>query len=52
MSSPHPNDTAEALKWAVKKAEEAAKDDEIVRLMHLPALKHMRDEAEREARRS
>ncbi len=50
MSAPHPNDTAEALKWAVQQAEERAKKCDYVRLMHLPALKHLRDKAVREAR--
>lgn len=52
MSDPHPRDMAEALKWAVSKAQQEAKTCEMTRLMHLPALKQALDKAEREARRS
>lgn len=50
MITLHPNDKLAALDWALAKAREAALSDEIVRLMHLPALQQLRDEAQREAR--
>lgn len=52
MSKPHPSDTAAALEWAVKQAESAAATDVMVRLNYLPALRHERDKALREARGS
>ena len=45
----HPNDIIAALEWAVAQAR--AKDDEIVRLTHMPALQELLDEARREARK-
>lgn len=50
MITLHPNDKLAALDWALDKAREAAATDAIVRLMHLPALQQLRDEAKREAR--
>lgn len=47
----HPNDTFEALQWAVKKAEKDAETDAYVRLSILPALREKRDQAKREAGR-
>ncbi len=50
MNDMHPNDKLAALDWALAKARETATTDEIVRLMHLPTLQQLRDEALREAR--
>lgn len=50
MITLHPNDKLAALDWALVKAREAALIYEIVRLMYLPALQQLRDEAQREAR--
>lgn len=50
MNTLHPNDKLAALDWALAKAREDAKTDEIVRLMHLPALQALRDDAQREVR--
>lgn len=47
----HPNDTLAALDYAVRKAEQEAEADELVRLVYLPALREKRDEAKREAGR-
>ena len=46
----HPNDRLAALEWALARAREAAKTDDLVRLTHVPALQELRDEAQREAR--
>lgn len=51
MDDINPSDALYALTWAVNKAREAAKTDEIVRLTILPALIHKQEEAKREARR-
>ena len=48
--SMHPNDKHAALEWAVRQAEAAASDP-LVRLSILPALREMRDEAQRETRK-
>jgi hypothetical protein len=46
----HPNDRLAALDWAVARAKEAAKTDDLVRLNVLPALQAERDKAQMEAR--
>ena len=46
----HPNDKLAALDWAVSKAREESRADDMVRLMHLPALQELRDQALREVR--
>ncbi|CAD7379515.1 hypothetical protein GGR60_000918 [Xanthomonas arboricola] len=46
----HPNDRLAALEWALARARDAGKTDELVRLTHVPALQELRDEAQREAR--
>ncbi|QTK37310.1 hypothetical protein [Xanthomonas citri] len=48
--SMHINDRLAALEWALARAREAGKTDELVRLTHVPALQELRDEAQREAR--
>jgi hypothetical protein len=50
MSQPHPQDISAALEWAVRQAEAKAKTDDLVRLMHLPALRSLRDQAVRDSR--
>lgn len=40
-----------AMTWAVEKAREAAKTDDLVRLSVLPALQAERDRAQQEARK-
>jgi hypothetical protein len=47
----HPNDRLAALDWALARAKEAAKTDDLVRLNVLPALQAERDKAQMEARR-
>ncbi|MBO9766471.1 MULTISPECIES: hypothetical protein [Xanthomonas] len=46
----HPHDRLAALEWALARAREAGKADELVRLTHVQALQELRDEAQREAR--
>ncbi|UXA66058.1 hypothetical protein [Xanthomonas prunicola] len=46
----HPNDRLAALEWALARARDTGKTDELVRLTHVPALQELRDEAQREAR--
>ncbi|WP_165402891.1 hypothetical protein [Pseudoxanthomonas winnipegensis] len=48
----HPNDRLAALDWAVARAKEAAKTDDLVRLNVLPALQAERDKAQQEARKN
>lgn len=47
----HPNDRLAAFDWAVARAKEAAKTDELVRLNVLPALQAEREKAQMEARK-
>lgn len=47
----HPNDTIAALDYAVRKAEQDAATDDLVKLVYLPALREKRDEAQKEARK-
>ncbi|MBB5860205.1 hypothetical protein [Xanthomonas arboricola] len=46
----HPTDKLAALDWALARARDAGKTDELVRLTHVPALQELRNEAQREAR--
>ncbi|HEY9255818.1 MAG TPA: hypothetical protein VIP30_14925 [Stenotrophomonas sp.] len=50
MTAVHPNDALAALEWAVARARESAKTDDLVRLNVLPALQAERDKAQKEAR--
>lgn len=47
-----PNDRLAALDWAVAKAAADTSDDSQVRLIYLPALREMRQEAAKEAGRA
>lgn len=50
MDTPHPNDKIAALEWAIKQAEANKGQDEMAKLIYLPALKSMRDDAIRGSR--
>lgn len=50
MADLHINDKLAALEWAINKARQEATDP-LVRYSVLPALQHMRDQAQQEARK-
>jgi hypothetical protein len=50
MDTPHPNDKIAALEWAIRQAEADNPQDAMAKLIYLPALKSMRDDAIRESR--
>ncbi|MEA9550498.1 hypothetical protein VC253_01300 [Xanthomonas campestris] len=50
MTNLHSSGKPAALDWALARAREAGKTDELVRLTHVPALQELRDEAQGEAR--
>ncbi|MBV6857250.1 hypothetical protein KWH07_06275 [Xanthomonas campestris pv. zingibericola] len=50
MTDLHPNDMPAPPDWTLNHARESAASYELVRLMQVPALQELRDEAQREAR--
>ena len=50
MSQIHPHDRLAALEWAIARAREAARTDDLVRLNVLPALQAERDNLTKELR--
>lgn len=50
MSTPHPNDKIEALKWAIKQAESNPNQEPMAALIYLPTLRSMHDEEVRSSR--